>query len=249
MKKILLFFLPFISAQAQEVNNVRLFVEGDKVIVMYDIDNYSTKYLYNVSVTFQSTTKITPFALSGDVGKDIVAGKDRKLVWDIYQDIDGITGNLKAEVTAIKGTKLDHLGMASNAFLSMMAPGLGDYFVIENKWHPILVHAAFVGCISAAVLFDSQSEDNYNQYLSAKNQTDIDNYYSTYLHNRDMRDNMIYATAAVYVYDLAFVFINGKLNKKGHPYFGKKKTNQTSAMLLRPTPFNDGMQLSYLLNF
>ena len=249
-KLLILLIVPFATLSAQQVNNVKLTVEGDKIVVTYDIDDYSTRYLYDISITFQSTTKITPFALSGDVGKDLTGGKNKKIVWDIYQDIDGLSGNLRADITVKEGTKLKHMGGPANAIKSLILPGLGDYWVYKNKWHPILMHAAAIGCISGFFISDADSKDNYSLYLKSQSQGEMDKYYSDYKGNIQARNFFLVMAGAIYVYDISFVIVNGVLNKRNHPYFDNKQKKTLSSLYLKPSPYSiDGFQLSYVLNF
>ena len=131
----------------------------------------------------------------------------------------------------------------------MVVPGLGDYFVYDHAWHPIMVHSLFYGSLFAAFASDRLQQENYGEYLRFTNQADIDKAYSDYKNMRNLPVVILYAAGAVYAYDIAFVYIKGKFNKKEHPYFGKKKNSQNTALFLTPTPRLEGMQLTYKLNF
>ncbi len=248
LKFILLFAFGY--AGAQKVTNVKLGIEGDKVVVHYDIDKYSTKRLYNVKISFQSTTKITPFALSGDVGSDIVAGKDLKIVWDLYQDIDGLSGNLKAEIEVEKGKRIKYLGRPRAAFLSALLPGLGDYFVVKNRWQPWLTHISFLGTAWGAFANSEMIGREYNS-IESYDQSALDAAYKQDLQYYQNTKYLMFAAAGIYVGDILFVSIKGAMNKRKHPYYKKrfeKHPQKQSVFYMAPNQFKGG-QLVWNYNF
>jgi hypothetical protein len=215
MKYILTISLLFISllSFSQTVENIRLSVEGDKVIVQYDLIG-KKNWDYIVDIKFKGLTEISPFAISGDVGKGVQRGDNQKIVWDVYQDMDGIQGNLKAVITARSPkVKLGINGPAA-ALLSVPIPGLGDFFVRDNKWLGVSV------LLTEATLFGIiQSKESQWADLESKKQAVGFNSPQWNEYNNEMEEILgsqfkyIVPFLAIWIADIAQVAITGAANQ------------------------------------
>jgi len=81
---ILIGFLMCIGlhSYAQKVTNVRSTQSGDKIVVLYDLSGKA-----DVSMTMKAgTEKQSISRLSGDIGKGINKGQDRKIIWDVMSE-------------------------------------------------------------------------------------------------------------------------------------------------------------------
>lgn len=81
---ILIGFLMCIGlhSYAQKVTNVRSTQSGDKIVVLYDLSGKA-----DVSMTMKAGTEKQPISrLSGDIGKGINKGQDRKIIWDVMSE-------------------------------------------------------------------------------------------------------------------------------------------------------------------
>lgn len=86
------------STFAQDATNIEVKTTDDKLIVTYDLVG-SSATVYDVVLQFQKENNevIVPKALNGDVGK-VKAGEDKVIVWDVYKDVDGLSGNLNPQI-------------------------------------------------------------------------------------------------------------------------------------------------------
>lgn len=86
-----------LRAQSVEVEWIEL--QGDKVIVHYNLNdgNLNRQFLVNL---FSSKDNFTvPLnRVTGDVGTDVRPGADRKITWDITKELGSFKGNLSFEV-------------------------------------------------------------------------------------------------------------------------------------------------------
>jgi len=100
MKYLIAFASLLISCSilAQDATNIEVKTTDDKLIVTYDLIG-STSAVYDVSLQFQKENNevIVPKALNGDVGK-VRAGEDKVILWDVYKDVDGLSGNLNPQI-------------------------------------------------------------------------------------------------------------------------------------------------------
>ncbi|MFW5657322.1 MAG: hypothetical protein ACOC0C_06860 [Bacteroidota bacterium] len=244
----LILLTSIVSVEAQRVENVRVTAEDGKVVVLYDLNKYSERYLYDVEIYFQSTTKITPFALSGDVGEQVLGGNERKIVWDLYQDIDGLSGNLKAIINVTDKERIKHLGGQSNAFLSVLVPVAGNYFVQKNKLRPIMTHILVFGGTAATLAYYGMSNDAYHEYLHAREQDELNASFSDAQSKLRTANIIGSATAAIWLYDILHVAVRGSKNNKIHPYRGLNKPKTTTSAYILPTQ-EGGAQAGLVLNF
>lgn len=86
MKKFILIVtvlsLNILHAPCQKVTNVRSSQSGNKIVVLYDLSGKA-----DVSVTMKAgDQKYSATRLSGDIGKGINRGQDRKIIWDVLSE-------------------------------------------------------------------------------------------------------------------------------------------------------------------
>ncbi len=80
-----------IASYGQRITNIEPEKQGNKIIVHYDIRGARFNEHFNVSLyvsknggkTFQGPLE----AVSGDIGKGIQEGTDKKIVWDVFKDV------------------------------------------------------------------------------------------------------------------------------------------------------------------
>ena len=102
--KQILFFLGILSVlqlslahgQTLKVENVKFAEKDSKIYVTYDFSG-NPKKKYNISLAlsydFGTTYTMKPITLSGDVGKGVVPGMEKKIEWDMFKDYpDGLQG-------------------------------------------------------------------------------------------------------------------------------------------------------------
>ncbi|MBV5313659.1 MAG: hypothetical protein JZU47_10210 [Prolixibacteraceae bacterium] len=92
-----IFLLPFCSGlSAQEVTNIRIGQQDDKVVINYDITNARASQTFDVKVICSpnggNNYSIYPKLLTGDLNM-ISAGKDKSIVWDVINDGHELSGN------------------------------------------------------------------------------------------------------------------------------------------------------------
>jgi hypothetical protein len=105
MKTLIILFLlgGIISpALAQVVSNVNWELEGnERIVITYDLARQDNFIYFDVSVKVKIENEtITPKALSGDVGSFVKVGTQKKIVWNMFEDISELNGELSVEVLA-----------------------------------------------------------------------------------------------------------------------------------------------------
>ena len=83
-----------IRAAEEGVRNVRFVVQGQKIQVDYDLEGNGT---YTVALHLLGNgvldIAVLPRSVSGDVGREVSAGKGKKIVWDALKDVESLEGS------------------------------------------------------------------------------------------------------------------------------------------------------------
>lgn len=84
---------------SQSIQFTRVEVADNKVVVHYNLvdEKVDRAYLVNLFSSQDNFTKELT-KVSGDVGTEVKAGNDRKIVWDITKELGSFKGNLTFEV-------------------------------------------------------------------------------------------------------------------------------------------------------
>ncbi|MCE5251484.1 hypothetical protein LLG96_14820 [bacterium] len=84
------------QAAAATIGNIQCNITSNEtVLISYQITGKGT-YTVSIQVSLDGgkTFPIKPTALSGDVGKGIGPGANRLIEWDVFRDIDRLTGDM-----------------------------------------------------------------------------------------------------------------------------------------------------------
>jgi hypothetical protein len=117
------------------VENVSMEVLDDRIKLTYDIAGSRIGKLHRVEliVIDNMGNIILPDSVSGDVGAEIEAGRSKTVTWEIHKEYDVVYGGFEPRII-LDGTENQVMyGGPSNLMLSMIVPGLGDYFVADRK--------------------------------------------------------------------------------------------------------------------
>lgn len=134
---ILLLEVNYVSGQKYNphIENVSMEVVDDRINLTYDIAGSITGKLHRVEliVIDNMGNIILPDSVSGDVGAEVQAGRSKTVTWEIHKEYDVVYGGFEPRII-LDGTENQVMhGGPSNLFLSMLLPGLGDYFVADRQ--------------------------------------------------------------------------------------------------------------------
>jgi len=140
------------------IRNVRTTMTGRDVEIRYDLagPRDGSPHTVDLAVVDNRRNVVYPDSVTGDLGAGIMPGEGKLITWEIYKEYDAVNGDftprliLDAGVTRNKGRGPEY------AALSLLIPGLGDYFVADVKemkikpWYKTAFTAAFLGMSWAA---------------------------------------------------------------------------------------------------
>jgi hypothetical protein len=117
------------------VENIRTEMNKNHLEIRYDISGSQEGTLHQTDLIMVDNMGniVYPDSIYGDVGKDVEAGKDKVIVWEVYKEYDVIYGNFIAKVVLDAPKNRKHMGGPEFALLSLLVPGAGDYFVADWK--------------------------------------------------------------------------------------------------------------------
>ena len=104
MRRVLfltIFSSTFLGLKAQKVDNVRAAASGELIIITYDLSGTKPEERFKVKLYSSHNNFVSPVQqVTGDVGDNIVAGKDRRIAWSAKDEMKDFKGSLSFEVRA-----------------------------------------------------------------------------------------------------------------------------------------------------
>lgn len=139
--------------------------------------------------------------------------------------------------------KYNGIGGPSNAFLSVLVPGLGDHRVSYGKRKGIGVAVSTYGLIGAGVGLKLYSNSEYKKYHAATEQSAMDKHYQSANYSNQAFYACIGAGAIIWISDIIWVWSKGAQNKKAQKLYEK------SQLGFYYEPNFNATGLSYSINF
>jgi hypothetical protein len=132
---LLLILFSVLTSIAENASNIRVRQEGKAIVVTYDLNKSSVVRLLMASGKSNQYTELK--AVSGNVGKNVSAGQNRKIVWKPLEEKEAfIAENVRFKVEAM--SSYDY--RAQNATMKTLVLGQVGYSVA-----PQLSYGAMIG--------------------------------------------------------------------------------------------------------
>lgn len=88
-----------VAVQAQTVSIKNVELAGEKIIVHYDLEDGNPNNEYKLDLYASTDNYATPLAkVKGDVGLEVKPGADRKIEWNIREELGAYKGKIALEV-------------------------------------------------------------------------------------------------------------------------------------------------------
>lgn len=200
---VLLLFSYQLNSQglSNTIENVRLFEENKKVIVMYDLISENAEDTFFVDLKFYNSNEklIIANSISGDL--KITAGKDKRIEWNVEKDGWILDEYISLEINAFRKIQINK---KSHVIKSLLVPGLGDYKIRNGKLHFLTSILAY-GSIGSSVYFNSESLANYQAYKQEYELEKSKMLYERAILNRNLSLASAGIAASVWVVDYALL--------------------------------------------
>jgi len=261
---LLLLLSFFVKAQKSDakIENLQLHVQDQIVFIHYDILNTDTANLHNIQLYFTDESFVKyyfPSKVKGDIGLAVKGGKGKCITWSISEDMDNIPQKITPHLR-INDEKINfHDGGPSNAWLSMLVPGLGDYFVADHrnmKFKPYLRTITSYGLITLGIIASKNRTQMTKWFPPQWKEVNrkwkyFEGYYAeigeyNYHFFRSDAEILIAAGISIWAIDVLWVAAKGAKNKK---YKGHRKILQDIQTTSELSFKYGGLQLNYVINF
>lgn len=208
----------FTAAQSVEQGRLKIDKEEKQITIPYSLkDGNRRAFKYNVDISYTQDggkTFVGPLQkVTGDIGKDLLAGEDRTIVWDYLAENPSFNGRNVQFRIEVEAERL--MGGPRNALLSALVPGLGNTQVRNRgalAWRWVFTSLATYGLIGSSFYFKNQSDQNYAVYQNSYTVEQVQDAYK--LANRQSNLAKLSAIAAglVWATDIVRVAIKGGKN-------------------------------------
>ena len=155
-------------------------------------------------------------------------------------NLNQVTINGKSTYNNSNVAKYSNTGGASNAFLSLLVPGLGDHRVSYGKKSGVGTALWTYGLIGAGVGLKFYSNSEYKKYHAATEQTAMDKHYEAANYSNQAFYGCVIAGGIIWISDIIWVWSTGAKNTKAY------KNSHLSAFY---QPNLNATGLSYTINF
>ncbi|MBS1543410.1 MAG: hypothetical protein JST14_07235 [Bacteroidetes bacterium] len=168
MKKLFLalILLPSFPTIGQKIENWNASLQGDKIIISYDLVQGAPGEKYNVSIYGSFDNFASPLQkVTGDVGHGIMGGPGKKVIWDGKTELKGFKGELTFEIRAEVVSALSFRNAAPSAKRGKIMPvqwrgGSAKEVKVELIKDGVVTHLA-----------TTSNNGNYDWAVSAKQKT------------------------------------------------------------------------------
>ena len=115
---LVLFLLSAFALHAQKMAVKKVELAGEKIIVHYDLEDSNPNNEYQISLYSSKNNFATALAkVSGDVGNEVKAGANKKITWNIKEELGPYKGKLSLEVRGkvfVPVVKLNNVTVGKN---------------------------------------------------------------------------------------------------------------------------------------
>lgn len=194
------------------ITNVDFNQEGQTLVITYNIINHKAGEKFDVWVKIRTVSgrEITPYALSGDVGRGISGGYGKRIVWDMANDNVEIVEEGTVEILA-KSTymavvkppkdKSNRRSVGAALGLSLIWPGAGTTYAKKGGAYWLFGMVGY-GLVAGSIVMNNSASKAYDNYLVETDSEERQNYYD----KADSQDKnskyLIYGAAGVWAINL-----------------------------------------------
>jgi len=232
---IIIIWISIVTSFAQttpEVKNVDFTVVNDTMFIFYDIANIKEQERFTVSVCIKTINGkiINPQTLTGDIGKNIKGGKDKKIVWAITKDNVSIDEEGYVEITAkfvfaqlpvtnkpvidkVPVANKSHIGTGKAILFSTLLPGLGNTKLSEGKPYWLFGIASY-SCLAGGVIMSLSSSSAIKNYNAETTENDRDKSFSKSESAGKTATYLFIGAGVLWVGDLIITAVQGGKSNK-----------------------------------
>ncbi len=238
MFSLILFSKSF--SQGVLLTQPRLEPDGNQLLIFYDIitKNSADQFYIWVEMKKSNGEIIQAKALSGDIGPNIKAGNNKKIIWSPEQDSIYLDEEVSVEVKAEKYIKAFNKG--SMILKSMVFPGWGQSEISKAKpW--LLTGVAVYGTLAGGYIYHKKYLDSYDSYKTEEDPLIRADLLDQSQKQLNISTVMIYSAISAWAVNVLWVaFTPDRYQSLQHVNFSLNTS---------PGPYNGGLIFSVRLDF
>ncbi len=209
-------FISNIFAQAPVIRNLNVYYKDQKAIINYDLKDFKANKNHTIELFFvdEKFNVRIPRKIYGDIGDSIPAGKNKQIQWALFEDNVNFSSKLQPVILADGLNK----GGSNSIFLSILVPGLGDYFVENPRnmvFKPYLRTITALGSIALGVIADQKRVKLVWKRWNYKTNSElgwswVDDYW---LFDFD-KEIFYFVGISIWIMDILWVYSKGNQNER-----------------------------------
>lgn len=221
-------------------------MKGNKVQISYDLLNSTKKdtYTIRIEVTDSEGKTINARSLSGDIGEEIIGGRNKIILWDIEADSIFLDDEIFVQVYALAapapvaeelpaeeppaeeppmmtGSTSREYNRTAIILQSVAFPGLGLSRINPGQPHWIRGVAGY-GCIAGSIYFNSKAVSSYQAYENSDNLDEVDDLFNQAVKQDNISEALAFIAIGIWVTDLVWT-IAGTSGLKNDQLAGDSK--------------------------
>jgi len=230
---ILLFLLlpDVLYGQARiTVTKPRLEISDENLIIQYDILNAKSSdfFMVWIEVTDAAGNKIKALSITGDIGKEIKGGRNKRITWNLSNDSVLIDEDISVEVKAEKiiiqeeqaeteaseetktikvyegNAGMKEISKGNMVLSSVVLPGWGQ--TKTNKGKPYwLIGAAGYGCLAGSIILNLNSSSVYDDYKSEMDPDVSNDLFENANQRKNISKYLAYSAIGIWAADIIWV--------------------------------------------
>lgn len=231
------------SVFAQEVDNIRVDLRGDLIIIMYDLKSTSEVSDYKIEIFGSHNNFKSPMLqVSGDVGLSVKPGLNKIISWASKSELKDYKGELIFEIAASPNVVITEqpiltqpeIQKSDQPVTTLNIPRPDNYLsqLKSGKTISRITLVTGVAATGMGLYFKSAADQYYKKYQSATSQAN------------DLRDKVELLDG---LYPVALAV--GGVSLLTSVYFALKVQNQKRKWGLTAVPVRSGIQVAYHYNF
>jgi len=117
------------------IENFSVTPKEKQVLITYDLQGEIPDLPHQIDLIVIDNVGniVIPDSVEGDLGPAILPGNDKQIIWNLYREFDVVHGDFLPQIILDGHQKYGFKGGPENLLLSVLVPGLGDYFVADQK--------------------------------------------------------------------------------------------------------------------
>ena len=229
---LLLFLLPDVlySQTRITVTKPRLEVSDENLIIQYDILNAKSSdfFMVWIEVTDAAGNKIKALSVTGDIGKEITGGKNKRITWNLGNDNILIDEDISVEVKAEKiimqeeqaeteipeetktitmdegNMDMKEISKGNMILSSVVLPGWGQSKTNTGKPYWI-IGAAGYSCLAGSIILNLNSSSVYDDYKSEMDPDISNDLFEKANQRKNISKYLAYSAIGIWAADIIWV--------------------------------------------